>query len=1214
MRFNKTGFFRSVGFCMAAVLAFTVFFGNTNAFSTVVKADSNIVNYEAEGGSFRFDKATGFVDKCYDKSVTKVVIPEKIEGVTVKGISEWAFYELHDLKTVVLPKSLEVMEKGCFYGCDALTEITVPEGITELKDMTFYECRGLKKLSMPSSLEIIGKYCFYSCESLEYVDIPGSVYKIGNGAFAGCYSLKGVYFVEGVSIDMGGYVFDDCYALEKAINVPDARWNKFIESCRRAVIYMDKQSLKEHTEMWRLPDDDNAVIRLKNDQIDGVKWVLPDTRAGIEKAFVDKAKEITKGCKTDREKILAIMKWICKNVRYNTEHFTEEKAPNDTRVVSVFNGILSKEGTDTPHATTCGGYSNLTQVFCQALGIPCVTVWREKKQGETIDHEFNMIYFEGKWRWVDTTASDDDSMQKTEPETMEGFDCGTAGFAYSSDHRVDILLYMKPGDDTIYKEIPTDIKLTAETKDWEDQNPKAAYKKGEGYVDPEWVYETDKADKKEEQSKVEQREKEFPSIKTTAEADFDFNSSTGTITGFDDRNAKEISIPETINGVKVKAIGKEAFAYLKNVEYIDMPDSITSIAESAFSGCSSLKRIRLSSGLKMLNTYTFSGCSSLETITIPKNVKRLDGYIFSNCDRLEEILFEDYSFKEACLATDPRGSEDDFAAGIGNISWYAFKDVGKALNGLDFHESYKGSKWHTALQKVNLTGDFRQNILNIYDTQLDYREGFSPYYVSGNNTKEYKTPSQASYWEWGHFSEAGKYHGIDGTTWCYAFTQWNYAMAGIPVTLGSTYYEWKDLTYAGGKYTPQSGDIIGVGKTHVAMVGYAEEKKGYVELQIINGNHPNRNVGKELIRYEKKSGIAKEQFVDGAWVKLSSEDAEDFRIRSIYCPKLEEIKTHTLTLDPGKGKVEYTKRVIAEEAVYGALPDAVLKNYVFDGWYTKKKGGEKVLPYQMFKGKSDQTLYAHYTYAPKAVVSIKIAKSESVNTNETKKLKVTLNPKKPSDTKVTWRSSNSEIVKVSSDGTIKGIAEGTAVIEAKAVGGGDYAYCTVTVTKPGSTGDSGTTSKQDLVKYKVTGGYITFDKSSGTVVSADKTVTKAKIPKKIKGVKVTAIGKEAFYQCKNLKSVTLPKGLKTIGQSAFEETALTKVTVPDTVTRLEKWSFCVNKSLKSIIIGKGVEYIGPYAFTQDYVLETVYFKKDWKKIEIEGTAFPVNCSFKMYKK
>ncbi|MBQ9348030.1 MAG: leucine-rich repeat protein, partial [Oscillibacter sp.] len=512
-------------------------------------------------------------------------------------------------------------------------------------------------------------------------------------------------------------------------------------------------------------------------------------------------------------------------------------------------------------------------------------------------------------------------------------------------------------------------------------------------------------------------------------------------------------------------------------------------------------------------------------------------------------------------------------------------------------------------------------ILNVYDSQLDYREGFSPYYVGGTNTREYKTPGQASYWEWEHFSESGKFHGVDGTTWCYAFTQWAHAMAGIPLTLRSDSYEWKDFTCAGGSYAPQPGDIIGVGATHLAMIGSALMQDGYMQIQIINGNHPHRNVGKELLRYDPVSGKALFIYEDGAWQELNSEDSADYKIRSLYCPRLSEIVTHTLSLDAGEGTAAWSSRPIAEDAVYGALPEAKRTGYVFDGWYTEKTGGEKALPYRMFQKKADQTLYAHYTAKPDAVAAVHINEENvSVERKAAQQITVSFTPENAADQTVSWRSSNTDVARISAEGIVRGVAAGTAVIEARGADSSDVAYLSVTVTEPSSQSGNETPKEEpkpkeeDLVSYAVEGGSITFDKSTGTITKAEQTITAAEIPASIEGVAVKAIGKEAFYKCSSLSSVSLPEGMETIGQSTFEETALVHVTVPDSVKRLEKWSFCVIKTLEDAVIGSGVEYIGEWAFSQDSALKTVYFKKDWNEIEIETEhkAFTSNPEFKLY--
>lgn len=62
------------------------------------------------------------------------------------------------------------------------------------------------------------------------------------------------------------------------------------------------------------------------------------------------------------------------------------------------------------------------------------------------------------------------------------------------------------------------------------------------------------------------------------------------------------------------------------------------------------------------------------------------------------------------------------------------------------------------------------------------------------------------------------------------------------------------------------------------------------------------------------------------------------------------------------------------------------------------------------------------------------------------------------------------------------------------------------------------------------------------------TVTTLTIPSEVNGKKVTEITNGAFGIYTNLKSVTIPKTVKTIGQSAFYSTKLSKVTIPNSVT------------------------------------------------------------------
>ena len=63
--------------------------------------------------------------------------------------------------------------------------------------------------------------------------------------------------------------------------------------------------------------------------------------------------------------------------------------------------------------------------------------------------------------------------------------------------------------------------------------------------------------------------------------------------------------------------------------------------------------------------------------------------------------------------------------------------------------------------------------------------------------------------------------------------------------------------------------------------------------------------------------------------------------------------------------------------------------------------------------------------------------------------------------------------------------------------------------------------------------------------------------------KVTTIGREAFYKCSSLTSVTIPDSVTTIGDYAFENcNSLTSVTIPDSVTAIGKRAFVRCSSLQ----------------------------------------------------
>ena len=99
---------------------------------------------------------------------------------------------------------------------------------------------------------------------------------------------------------------------------------------------------------------------------------------------------------------------------------------------------------------------------------------------------------------------------------------------------------------------------------------------------------------------------------------------------------------------------------------------------------------------------------------------------------------------------------------------------------------------------------------------------------------------------------------------------------------------------------------------------------------------------------------------------------------------------------------------------------------------------------------------------------------------------------------------------------------------------------------------------------------------------------------------VTAIGQEAFYECENLVSVTIPNSVTSIGLAAFTScTRLKSVTLSNSLKFIGKYAFSNCKSLRTITIPNSVTTIEDCAFQGCSNLTTASVPKTVKTIGID---------------
>ena len=168
---------------------------NTNLTSIVIPEKVTRI------GSFAFDDCT---------SLSQVTLQE---GLTT--IAKCAFMKCNKLQEVTLPESLTTIESNAFSRCN-LRELTIPHSLQTIADGTTYNDNAagvfshntnLTKVVFQGEDTQIGSYAFYGCSALSQVTLPKGITTISAATFMGCSSLSSIALPESLAVIEGGAFF-----------------------------------------------------------------------------------------------------------------------------------------------------------------------------------------------------------------------------------------------------------------------------------------------------------------------------------------------------------------------------------------------------------------------------------------------------------------------------------------------------------------------------------------------------------------------------------------------------------------------------------------------------------------------------------------------------------------------------------------------------------------------------------------------------------------------------------------------------------------------------------------------------------------------------------------------------------------------------------------------------------------------------------------------
>ncbi|MBR2617315.1 MAG: leucine-rich repeat domain-containing protein [Clostridia bacterium] len=207
----------------------------------------------------------------YGKTLSKIEIPETLNGVQITAIGDSAFYDCDSLTTVTFGENSQLTSIGedAFRNCSSLTEIVIPDSVTSIGYRAFYDCDSLtiycevasKPSGWNSSWTSSSCPVVWNCKNNDVADdgniytvqndiryalkdgiatvveqprnitgsitIPASVAyngttysvtSIGEDAFRYCYSLTTVTFGENSQLtSIGSYAFYHCDSLTEIV-------------------------------------------------------------------------------------------------------------------------------------------------------------------------------------------------------------------------------------------------------------------------------------------------------------------------------------------------------------------------------------------------------------------------------------------------------------------------------------------------------------------------------------------------------------------------------------------------------------------------------------------------------------------------------------------------------------------------------------------------------------------------------------------------------------------------------------------------------------------------------------------------------------------------------------------------------------------------------------------------------------------------------------
>ena len=549
------------------------------------------------------------------KKITKVTVPENVDGLTVVEIGSHSFHGWESLETISLPSTIKSIGAQAFYNCTSLSTITgisqveyignsaftllsdgnipwfdkLPDGPLYI-GKTLYAYKGTMSdgtiINVKEGTTQICNWAFTNYDALSAVIIPKSVVSVG--PFGKCVNLNTVKVAnDNPVLDSR----DNCNA------VIETATNTLVSGCSGTVIPSTVKAIGSYAMQYvpitsiEIPNNIAKVAEGAFGNCSNLKKVV--IGSGLKEIDSDRT---FYGCDALKEISVSTA-----NPYYDSRDNCNAiiETASDKLVIGCQNTVIPQTVMAIGEFAFWTSYEDMNSLI-----IPDAVTDIEREAFRCLYNLESITFGRGVKKAGDNILNFCESLKTIRVMSVMPFEITERTF--DSDYNSGTRFY-----DEVALLVPMGSK---------DSYTGSSWKKFKNIVEVKTGYFTAKT--------AEGVELKF----------YGYSDGTCYLSGVSSTSVSgKITIPSEAEGSKVVEIGYGALRGCSDITEVVIPTSVKKIGSYAFRDCSSIKSISLNNSVEYLGTNAFYGCTSLETVTGIVNLEYIGGDAFYNTPWKENL-------------------------------------------------------------------------------------------------------------------------------------------------------------------------------------------------------------------------------------------------------------------------------------------------------------------------------------------------------------------------------------------------------------------------------------------------------------------------------------------------------------------------------------------------------------------------------------------------